>query len=189
MRMQHASQVFAKDMLLSEDQLSGLGPEQQAIVDWLVLMNAQNMVGYEGSSFSATLVRQRQHMGMEPSQTVIVANRPKEKECSNDDPPTSIWSLMKPKPITSTGQLDANLTPFSVPDNIQSTTQKSLDGELEFVTYTSSKLEESFLKLLSGMDRTTKSFGPDYCELVATYEAEILTWLTGIQVLYRCMFF
>lgn len=64
-------------------------------------------------------------------------------------------------------------------------------GELEFVSYTSSKLEKFFLEKLPEMNFPTDGpedgpWGPgpltEYCDFVMTYYAEILHWVTKLEV-------
>lgn len=66
------------------------------------------------------------------------------------------------------------------------------DGGLEFVSYTSSKLEKFFLEKLPEMNFPTErpddpkpwGTGPltEYCDFVMTYYPEILHWVTKLEV-------
>ena len=66
-------------------------------------------------------------------------------------------------------------------------------GELEFVSYTSSPLEQFFIEKLPEMNFETEYAAGDtdtwhppaaYCELVNSYEKQITHWLTKVEV--RC---
>ena len=51
----HARHVRYKEQYLPPEMLAGLNPEQQALVDFLVLANADNFVGLGSSTFSVYL--------------------------------------------------------------------------------------------------------------------------------------
>lgn len=67
MHVQHASKILYKELLITDSDIEGLGAEQKAAIDWLVLMYAKKVVGFKRSTFSLQLqaYRDLDHVGQD----------------------------------------------------------------------------------------------------------------------------
>ena len=69
------SQVTYKEQFLSSAELDSLHSEQKALVDLIVLANADSFVGFEPSTFSFFLTQYRVLQGLSPSSSVLVEGK------------------------------------------------------------------------------------------------------------------
>lgn len=59
MHVQLASEIFYKELIISETDMAQLGSEQKGALDWLVLKRAKRLLGFKPSSYSQKLVDYR----------------------------------------------------------------------------------------------------------------------------------
>lgn len=72
-RVQFASAVLHKELYLSRDELRGIGNEQSALIDLLVLRRSASLVGISVSTFSFYLAELRLMDALPPAATQLLA--------------------------------------------------------------------------------------------------------------------